>query len=83
MLVTLYTKPDCPLCEELKADLAALQPEIGFSLQERNIEDDADDFARYRTLIPVLDIEGGPVLYPPHDWAIVRQALLTARKKSA
>ena len=78
MRVTLYSKPDCPLCDELKADLLALQPEIGFSLQERDIETSSDDFARYRYLIPVLDIEGGEVLYPPHDWFAIRQALMAA-----
>lgn len=83
MLVTLYAKPDCPLCEELKADLLALQAEIGFSLQERNIETNAADFTRYRYLIPVLDIEGGPVLYPPHEWIFVRQALLAAKESDA
>ncbi len=83
MLVTLYTKPDCPLCTELKADLLTLQVEIGFSLQERNIETNAADFARYRYLIPVLDIEGGPILYPPHEWLFVRQALLAAKENSA
>lgn len=83
MLVTLYAKPNCPLCEELKADLLALQTEIGFSLQERNIEENVDDFARYRYLIPVLDIEGGPALYPPHEWIFVRQALLAAKENAA
>lgn len=79
MHVTIYAKPDCPLCDELKADLLAMQPEIGFSLQERNIETSPADFARYRYLIPVLDIEGGVILYPPHDWLAVRQALVAAK----
>ena len=26
-------------------------------------------------LIPVLDIEGGPLLYPPHHWDVVNAAL--------
>ncbi len=80
MRVTLYSKPDCPLCDKLKADLLALQPEIGFSLDERDIEASPDDFARYRYLIPVVDIEGGELLYPPHDWPIVRQALIVAKR---
>lgn len=79
MRVTLYTKAECPLCEELKADLLALQPEIGFSISERDIEENEDDFARYRHLIPVLDIEGGDLLYPPHSWLTVRQALQRAK----
>ena len=61
--VTLYAKPDCPLCDELKADLAELQTEFALELTERNIEADEGDFRRYRYLIPVLDIEGGELLY--------------------
>ena len=79
MRVTIYAKPNCPLCDELKADLLAMQPEIGFSLQECNIETSPADYARYRYLIPVLDIEGGVVLYPPHDWLTVRHALVAAK----
>ena len=78
MQLTLYTKPNCSLCEELKADLLALQPEVGFILSERNIEENAEDFARFRYLIPVLDIEGGELLYPPHARYRLRDAL---RKK--
>lgn len=78
MRVTLYSKPDCHLCEELKADLLSMQQKFGFTLLERNIEEDPDDFVRFRYLIPVLDIEGGNLLYPPHTWHGVFQALVQA-----
>jgi glutaredoxin len=78
MRVTLWSKPDCPLCDELKADLLAMQEEIGFSLEERNIEDAAEAWERFKYLIPVLDIEDGPMLYPPHRWGTVRSALSSA-----
>jgi len=71
MIVTLYSRPDCHLCEELKLDLEPLRAQWGFTLVERNIDDDSADYERFRYLIPVLDIEGGPLLYPPHmTWAI-------------
>ena len=75
MRIVLYSKPECHLCDDVKADLQALQPEVGFALEERNIEDDAGEFERYRYLIPVLDIEDGPVLYAPIDRYELRQAL--------
>ncbi len=78
MKLTLYSKPDCPLCDELKTDLDGLQEEFGFKLVECNIEDNGVDFERYQYLIPVLDIEGGPVLYPPHSWQGTWQALTAA-----
>lgn len=75
MQVTLYSRPGCHLCEDLKSDLAALQAVASFTLVERNIEDDPGDKARYQYLIPVLDIENGPLLYPPHDWATLLRCL--------
>jgi len=76
--VVLYSKPDCGLCDELKRDLLNLQKELQFELVERDILEDAEAFARYRYLIPVLDIEGGELLYPPHHPDIVRGALRAA-----
>jgi glutaredoxin len=78
MKLTLYSKPDCPLCDELKADLDVLREQFEFILEERDIEVDSVLFERYRYLIPVLDIEGGPILYPPHTWQRTSQALSKA-----
>ncbi|MBW7882484.1 MAG: glutaredoxin family protein [Caldilineaceae bacterium] len=83
MYVRLYSKPDCSLCDKLKADLVEYQRELGFTLEELNIEEDAAAFERYRYLIPVLDIEGGPLLYPPHTWEGVGAALRAAARKDA
>lgn len=83
MQVTLYSKPGCLLCDELKTLLLELQTEVEFTLTERNIEDDAEDFARYRYLIPVLDVEGGALLYPPHTWDAVRDALYAASRQAS
>lgn len=75
MQITLYSRPGCHLCDDLKVDLAALQAVTPFALVERNIEDDAEDLARYQYLIPVLDIQNGPLLYPPHDWETLLQSV--------
>ena len=81
MRITLYTKPGCHLCDQLKADLAQLQREIAFRIDERNIETDPADYERFRYLIPVLAV-GETWLYPPHDWMQVRRALLDAAGRS-
>jgi hypothetical protein len=73
--VTLYTRPGCHLCDDLKRDLYTLQDGLRFDVDERNIDEDGQDFARYRFLIPVLDIPGGPLLTPPHDLFTLRAAL--------
>lgn len=66
------------ICDDLKADLAELQPEVGFTLVECNIEEDVELFERFRYLIPVLDIESGPLLYAPIDRDELTRVLGTA-----
>jgi len=80
MQLTLYTKPDCHLCDELKRDLADLRSEFGFALTERNILEDAALEQQFQYLIPVLEIEGRTLLYPPHDWLALRNALRAAER---
>lgn len=75
MELILYSKPDCHLCDELKRDLADLQDEFGFSLRERNILEDAALNEQFKYLIPVLQIGESQLLYPPHDWLTLRNAL--------
>ncbi len=75
MRLILYSKPECSLCDTLKADLLSMQATFGFALVERNIEENPDDFGRFRYLIPVLEINDAELLYPPHTWHSVFQAL--------
>lgn len=79
MIVTLYTKPDCSLCDIVKADLQILHSEIGFDFVECNIEDEAEWFEKYRYLIPVVDIENGSMLYAPIYSQDLRLALEAGR----
>ena len=79
MKITLYTKPDCCLCDTVKADLALLHQQFDIELDERNIEEDPADFERYRYLIPVVDVEEGAMLYAPITQADLYQALIEAK----
>ena len=54
MTLTLYSKPGCHLCEDMRALLDELQPEFGFALEEVDITSDAALFASYQYAIPVL-----------------------------
>jgi glutaredoxin len=81
MRVTLYSKPDCPLCDEVKQELAGWQEALGFALGVRNIEEDPAEFARFRYLVPVIEIAGGPLLYPPHEWHEVDATLRSYARK--
>jgi len=54
--VTLYTKDPCPLCDEVKEALDALQAAYPHTLTEIDITQDTDTFAYYRYIIPVVKI---------------------------
>ena len=58
MQLTLYAKPGCHLCEDLRRLLDELQPDYGFAIEEVDISADEELFARYRYEIPVLLREG-------------------------
>ena len=61
MRVTLFSKPGCHLCEEVRAVLDELQSELGFALEEIDITRDPQIFARYRYEIPVVWRDGTEV----------------------
>jgi glutaredoxin len=56
--VTLYSKPGCHLCDEMKSEIARAHCAEVFDLKEVNIESDPELLARYRFDIPVLLIDG-------------------------
>ncbi len=57
-VVTIYTKPGCHLCDVAKENILAARGPEEFTLEEVNIETDAQLFARYRYDIPVVLING-------------------------
>jgi glutaredoxin len=59
--LTLYSKPGCHLCDDVRATLDELRPEHTFALEEVDITSDAELFARYRFEIPVLLKDGREV----------------------
>ena len=54
----LYTKKDCSLCDKMKRQMALANCSELYSLQEVDIETDAELFTKYRYDIPVLSING-------------------------
>jgi uncharacterized membrane protein len=53
MRVTLFTREDCSLCEQVKADLASLAPNLPHELNEVDIESDPELYDRYHERVPV------------------------------
>ena len=56
--LTLYSRPECCLCEEMKAVLAQVRHSIPFDLEEIDISLDPELETRFGQEIPVLFING-------------------------
>lgn len=76
--VTLFTKDPCPLCDIVKDQCAALSKTYPHTLHEVDITRDHDTFAKYRFIIPVLQI-GEVTLKAP----ITRADLIRAFQKAS
>lgn len=77
-VITLYSRPGCHLCEDVHRDLRLLQGELDLCVDVVNIDTEPEAFQLYRYLIPVVDIEDGPLLTPPITLGQLRQALAVA-----
>jgi glutaredoxin len=56
--VVVYHAEGCHLCERALAQVRAFGDELDFELEEIAIDGDSELEARYRELIPVVEIEG-------------------------
>ena len=54
--VVLYTKPGCGLCEEMKQQIDEASCSELYTLEEVDIEEDAELYAQYKFEIPILYI---------------------------
>ena len=57
-LITVYSRPECHLCEDAMAALRSLQAELGFALEERDINSDEALLRAYFERIPVIALDG-------------------------
>ncbi len=56
--LTLYTKPDCPLCDEARSALERVRARVPFELAVLDITSDSELFDRYGERIPVVLVDG-------------------------
>ncbi len=73
--MTLYAKKDCHLCEGARALLEWLEYDFPLSVEEVDIASDEALYARYKEVIPVVTIDGGPTLSWPFGEETLRCAL--------
>ena len=56
--VTLYGKPGCCLCDDARAEIAAVRAEREFELEEVDVSLDPTLWRSYGERIPVVEIDG-------------------------
>jgi glutaredoxin len=78
-LVTLYTKPDCHLCEVALQALRQVQAELPFELQLRDIGSDDALQRAYFERIPVVSVDGEELFEYFVDVEALRERLESGR----
>jgi len=76
----LYSRPDCGLCEEMLAELAALPAARDFPVDVLDVDDDPAVRVRYGHKIPVLLFAGELVCHGRLDAEEVHKALAYHRR---
>lgn len=74
-MLTLYTRPNCPLCEEAKLMLKLIQEDFPVEFKEVNIEEDDRLHEKYMLMIPVLEQDGKVLIYGNIGYAEILEAL--------
>ena len=77
MIITLYGKAGCHLCDEAREVLEDLAGGIAFDLREVDIRGDPALFERYRERIPVVTLDGAEVAEGRIDADALAAALRT------
>jgi uncharacterized membrane protein len=78
MRVTLYTKPDCELCDQARVALRSLQSEFPHKVIEIDVDSEPRLLERYGESVPVLEV-GPYTLRAPFDTRDLRVTLASAR----
>jgi len=77
--LTVYSKPDCHLCEDAIAVLEGLRSQLDFELVELDITADDALHRAYFERIPVLELDGEELCEFFVDEALVRERLESRR----
>jgi glutaredoxin len=71
-----YHAADCPLCERALEVVREVQVELDFELEVVDIGGDVALEARYRELLPVVEVDGEPAFTYFVDAAALRERLV-------
>ncbi len=76
--VVLYTRRLCGICDDTAIELRRLRDDLGFTLIERDVDDDDALRARYNDVIPAVAVGERIVAQAPIDPETLREALVAA-----
>jgi glutaredoxin len=80
VLITLYTKPDCHLCEQARAVLEEVRAQIPFELALRDITLDEHLHRAYFERIPVVSVDGQELFEYFVDAQRLRELLVSCQQ---
>lgn len=75
MVLTLYTRKNCHLCEQAKQAISELKGEFHFMLEEIDIDRSDELTETYGLMIPVLLINGKEAAFGQINHHIIRNCL--------
>jgi glutaredoxin len=78
-VVTVYSHPQCHLCEQAMGVLRGLQAQLDFELQQRDISADEALHRAYFERVPVVLLDGDEVCEYFVDEAVLRERLESRR----
>jgi hypothetical protein len=73
--LTLYGRPGCHLCDDMRVALGEFQLQFGFTLRDIDIDSDPALVERYGRLIPVLADPAGEICHYFLDPAALARAM--------
>ncbi|ANU11585.1 hypothetical protein A1A1_02260 [Planococcus antarcticus DSM 14505] len=74
-MFTLYTRANCPLCDEAKLMIQLVNEDIPLSYREVDIESDDTLHEKYMLMIPVLEKDNHVLLYGNIGYVELLEAL--------
>jgi glutaredoxin len=75
LTLTIYSRPGCHLCDEMKAIVERVRLDRAFELQEIDISGDPELEGRYGTEVPVLELDGKKIAKYRIDEGTLRRAV--------
>ncbi|MDN3439298.1 glutaredoxin family protein [Planococcus sp. APC 3900] len=74
-MFTLYTRANCPLCDEAKLMIQLVNEDFPLSYKEIDIESDDELHEKYMLMIPVLEKDNEVLLYGNIGYVDLLEAL--------